>query len=223
MSTPFIDIHTHHPVNSEEIISVPSLFLQDVASKNDITRPFSTAIHPWHAASFSPGQVRSMLESVIKQPGLIAIGETGLDKVCSADFQQQKLLFELHLDFAENHHKPLIIHAVKSWNELILYLKHAKVPFIFHGYTGGVELTKQLIDLGCYFSVGMSVLKITPRFRDAFQIIPLSSLFFETDNSSGNIKEIYLEVSKIADIPLDRLKIQIKENFENLFTNIDLE
>ena len=51
----------------------------------------------------------------------------------------------------------------------------------------------------------------------------MTSLFFETDNSSGNIEEIYLEVSKIADIPLDRLKIQIKENFENLFTNIELE
>lgn len=223
VSIPFIDIHTHHPVNSEEIVSVPSLFLQDVDSKNDIIGPFSTAIHPWHAASFSRGQVRSMLESVIKQPGLIAIGETGLDKVCSADFQQQKLLFELHLEFAENHHKPLIIHAVKSWNELILHLKHSKVPFIFHGYSGGIELTKQLIDLGCYFSVGMSVLKMTPRFHSAFQIIPITSLFFETDNSSGNIEEIYQEVSKIADIPLDRLKIQIKENFENLFTNIELE
>ena len=223
MSTPFIDIHTHHPVNSEAVVSVPSIFLQDIDSKNNIIRPFSTAIHPWHAASFSPAQVTSMLESVTNQPGLIAIGETGLDKVCNADFQQQKLLFELHLAFAENHHKPLIIHAVKSWNELIVYLKHAKVPFIFHGYSGGVELTKQLVDLGCYFSVGMSVLKMTPRFHSAFQIIPMTSLFFETDNSSGNIEEIYLEVSKIADIPLDRLKIQIKENFENLFTNIESE
>ena len=217
MNTPFIDIHTHHPVNSEEIISVPSLFLQDVDSKNDIIRPFSTAIHPWHAASFSPEQVRSMLESVIKHPGLIAIGETGLDKVCSADFQQQKLLFELHLDFAENHHKPLIIHAVKSWNELILYLKHAKVPFIFHGYSGGVELTKQLVDIGCYFSVGMSVLKMTPRFRDAFQIIPLTSLFIETDDSPSGIREIYQKASEILNIPLDQFKIQLNQNFKNLF------
>jgi len=217
VSIPFIDIHTHHPLNSEEILSVPSLFLQDVDFKKVINTPFSAAIHPWHAAKFLPGQVRAMLEALIKQPGLIAIGETGLDRVCTADFQQQKLLFELHLEFAENHHRPLIIHAVKSWNDLIPYLKKVKVPFILHGYSGGTELTKQLIDLGCYFSVGKSVLKMTPRFREAFQLIPLTSLFLETDDSPSDIREIYQEASKILNIPLDSFKIQLNQNFKNLF------
>lgn len=217
MNIPFIDIHTHHPADSKEIIAVQSLFLQDVDLKNEINKAFSAAIHPWHTAAFSPGQVKTMLEGLIKQPGLIAIGETGLDKVCTADFQQQKLLFELHLEFAENHHKPLIIHAVKSWNDLILYLKHTKVPFILHGYSGGTELTKQLIDLGCYFSVGKSILKISPRFREAFKVIPLTSLFLETDDSPVNIKEIYQEAAKIADIPFDQFKNQIYNNFKTLF------
>lgn len=217
MSIPFIDIHTHHPLNSEEILSVPSLFLQDVEFKKVINPPFSAAIHPWHAEKFFPGQVRLMLEALMKQPGLIAIGETGLDSVCTADFQQQKLLFELHLEFAENHHKPLIIHAVKSWNDIIVYLKKAKVPFILHGYSGGTELTKQLIDLGCYFSVGKSVFQMTPRFRDAFQVIPLTSLFLETDDSPSDIREIYQKASEILNIPLDQFKIQLNQNFKNLF------
>lgn len=217
MSTPFIDIHTHHPLNSEEILSVPSLFLQDIDFKKVINNPFSAAIHPWHAAEFLPGQVRTMLEALIKQPGLIAIGETGLDRICTADFQQQKLLFELHLEFAENQHKPLVIHAVKSWNDLIPYLKKAKVPYILHGYSGGTELTKQLIDLGCYFSVGKLVLQMTPRFREAFQLIPLTSLFLETDDSPSDIREIYQKASEILNIPLDSFKIQLNQNFKDLF------
>ena len=217
MSTPFIDIHTHHPLNSEEILSVPSLFLQDIDFKKVINNPFSAAIHPWHAAEFLPGQVRTMLEALIKQPGLIAIGETGLDRICTADFQQQKLLFELHLEFAENQHKPLVIHAVKSWNDLIPYLKKAKVPYILHGYSGGTELTKQLIDRGCYFSVGKSVFQMTPRFRDAFQLIPLTSLFLETDDSPSDIREIYQKASEILNIPPDQFKIQLNQNFKNLF------
>ena len=217
MSTPFIDIHTHHPLNSEEILSVPSLFLQDIDFKKVINNPFSAAIHPWHAAEFLPGQVRTMLEALIKQPGLIAIGETGLDRICTADFQQQKLLFELHLEFAENQHKPLVIHAVKSWNDLIPYLKKAKVPYILHGYSGGAELTKQLIDLGCYFSVGKLVLQMTPRFREAFQLIPLTSLFLETDDSPSDIREIYQKASEILNIPLDSFKIQLNQNFKDLF------
>lgn len=219
MNIPFIDIHTHYPVNSEGIIAVPSLFLQDIDVEKDIKTPFSAAVHPWHAAKFTPEQVSVMLQNLIKQPGLIAIGETGLDKVCTAGYQQQKMLFELHIEFAENHHKPLIIHAVKSWNELLVYLRRVKIPFIIHGYSAGIELTKQLIDLECYFSIGKSSLRITPRFREALQIIPPASLFLETDESPVTILEIYHEVSKILDISLEQLKIQINKNYKSLFFN----
>lgn len=219
MDIPFIDIHTHHSLNSEEIISVPSFFLQDVDSKDEIEIPFSAAIHPWHATKFSFEQISAMLENLTNQPGLIAIGETGLDKICTADYQQQKLLFELHLKYAENHHKPVIIHAVKSWNELIVYLRRSKLQFVLHGYSEGTELTRQLVDMGCYFSVGKSVLQITRRFREALQIIPLTKLFLETDDSFVNIEEIYHEISKNLDIPLEQLKIQIKKNYQNLFFN----
>ena len=219
MNIPYIDIHTHNPLNSEEIIAVPSLFLQNIDFQKYINTPFSAAIHPWHVTKFTVEQVSIMLENLEKQPGLIAIGETGLDKICTADYHQQKLLFEMHLEFAEKLRKPVIIHAVKSWNELLNYIKKVNVPFIIHGYSAGSELTKQLIDLGCYFSAGKSVLQITPRFCEAIQFIPLTSLFLETDDSSLNIKEIYNEVSNILNLPLEELKIKINMNIETLFFN----
>ena len=217
MSIPFIDIHTHHPVYTEGIISIPNLFLQDIDIQNVPNKYFSAAIHPWHASNFTTLTIRTMLENLIMQPGLIAIGETGLDKVCKADYQQQKLVFELHLEFAKNYHKPLIIHAVKSWNELIEYFKLTKVPLILHGYSEGIVLTRQLINLGCYFSLGKSVLQITPRFREAIQIIPLDSLFLETDDSPTTIIEIYQEVSAILGLSVEELKNQIYKNFNRLF------
>jgi len=219
VNIPYIDIHTHNPVNSDDVISISGLFLQDIDPQNDINRPFSAAIHPWHAARFAPVQISAMLENLIKQPQLIAIGETGLDKTCQTDYHLQQLIFEMHLEFAEKHRKPLIIHAVKSWNELITYIKRSKVPFILHGYSGGKELTKQIIDLGCYFSVGKSVLQITPRFREALQIIPLSLLFLETDDSLAKISDIYKQVSETLNCPLEKLKYQIKTNFDTLFFN----
>ena len=217
MSIPFIDIHTHHPVYTEGIISIPSLFLQDIDIQNVPNKYFSAAIHPWHASNFTTLTIRTMLENLIMQPGLIAIGETGLDKVCKADYQQQKLVFELHLEFAKNYHKPLIIHAVKSWNELIEYFKLTKVPLILHGYSEGIVLTRQLIKLGCNFSLGKSVLQISPRFREAIQIIPLDSLFLETDDSLTTIIEIYQEVSAILGLSVEELKNQIYKNFNRLF------
>ena len=217
MKIPFIDIHTHHALDSDESISIRSWFLQDIDRQNNFSVPFSAAIHPWHATKFSTEQISGMLLNLIKQPKLIAIGEIGLDKSCDVDYQIQKELFELQLRFAEDHQKPIIIHAVKSWNDLIVYLRRVKVPVILHGYSEGIELTKQLIDLGCYFSVGKSVLRITPRLQEAIQIIPLTSLFLETDDSNLSICEIYQEVSKIMNISLENLKIQINANFKKLF------
>lgn len=217
MKIPFVDIHTHHPKDSAEIISVESRFLQNIDPQKNTNSPFSAAIHPWHTASYSLEQVEVMLEAVIKKPELIAIGETGLDKSYKTDYQHQKQVFGLHLEFAQRHSKPVIIHAVRSWNEIIEYLKHSKTPSILHGYSAGVVLTKQLIGLGCYFSVGKSVLQITPRFRESLQIIPLTSLFMETDDSQADIREIYSEVSKLHNITMEDLKIQVYKNFRNLF------
>ena len=217
MNIPYIDIHTHNPVDSAEIKSVPALFLQDIELHKNPNTLFSAAVHPWHATKFNTNQVLQMLENGLRQPGFIAVGETGLDKKCNADYHQQKSVFKLHLEFAEKHHKPVIIHAVKSWNELIGSIKPIKVPVILHGYSEGIELTKQLIDMGCYFSLGKSVIKLSLRLREAIKIIPHSVLFLETDDSLLDIKEIYHEVSSILGLSTDELKIQINQNFNTLF------
>ena len=217
MKIPFIDIHTHHPVNSEEIISVESVFLQDIDFKKEIMTPFSAAVHPWHAAKFDSGEVSRLLDKLIRQPNLIAIGETGLDSVCHEDYRRQQEIFELHLKFAEKLNKPLIIHAVKSWNDLTRYLKKVKTPCILHGYSEGLVLTRQLTAIGCYFSLGKSVLRSTPRIREAIEYIPVESLFLESDDSQESISAIYREVSAIVGCPLDSLKNQVYSNFRALF------
>ena len=216
MKIPYIDIHTHRLVNSDEIISVQSLFLQDIDFTNAIDLPFSAAIHPWHSDKFEVVQIKQMLENLALQEKLIAIGECGLDKGYPVNYEQQEKVFELHVDFAEALHKPLIIHAVKSWNELTRIFNRVKVPVVLHGYSEGVQLTRQLIDQGCFFSLGKSVLNPSPRFLETIQIIPPTSLFLETDESDISIEQIYQEISNILELPLNLLKIQITENFNSL-------
>jgi len=65
--------------------------------------------------------------------------------------------------------------------------------------------------------LGKSVLQISPRFREAIQIIPLDSLFLETDDSLTTIIEIYQEVSAILGLSVEELKNQIYKNFNRLF------
>ena len=217
LEIPYIDIHTHHPVDSEEIIAIQSLFLQDIDLANEIDNPFSTAIHPWHADKFDSPDIEVMLNKLYTQKNLIAIGETGLDKICAVDYELQNKVFALQINYAETYQKPLIIHAVKSWNQLIPIFKHIKVPVILHGYSEGLPLTRELIDLGCYFSLGKSILNPSPRFLEAIQVIPVSNLFMETDESLVTIEEIYQKMADSLNLSLELLKIHIHNNFTVLF------
>jgi len=221
LKIPFIDIHTHHSATSDQVIAVRSLFLQEIDLNTEIKFPFSAAIHPWHSDGLEPKKVSDMLEKLTKQKKLLAIGETGLDKACSSDYKQQMKVFELQLDFAEACHKPVIIHAVKSWNDLTTIIKRAKTPCILHGYAEGITLTRQFIEMGCFFSPGKSLFKLTPRILEAIQLIPLTSFFLETDESQIPIEEIYLQFSKIRNLSLETLKIQIQKNFAAIFTGPD--
>lgn len=217
MNIPYIDLHTHHPVNSEHIRSVTNVFLQDVDAGLPACTYFSAAVHPWHASAFTVARTEQLLEKLAELPGLIAIGETGLDKACSTPFQQQQLIFGTHVRFAEQLHKPLLIHAVRSWNELIEALKKAKIPAIIHGYTGGSEITKQLMALGTCFSFGKGVLSPSRGFMESLRLIPPGSIFMETDDGDVEISEIYAKVSQLYGLSMVDLKIQLIKNFEQLF------
>ena len=203
MAIPFIDIHTHNPIVSDEIISVPSLFLQDVDFEHQHSRPFTAGIHPWQAEIFKPEEIKTMLERLKGQSGLIAVGETGLDKKCKIDFNLQKKVFELHLDFAIINQRPLIIHCVNAIDEMLYYAKRSDVPFIFHGYNANTELTKQLLRHGFYFSIGKAIIKDNSKLRKALQIIPATSLFFETDDDAIDIREIYYIASAILNCSVE--------------------
>lgn len=217
MKIPFIDIHTHQRKASAEIISIPSLFLQDIDSKTLVSHPFTAGIHPWHADLFDPGEVETLLESLENQKMMIALGETGLDKKYNTDFNKQKVIFGLHVDYASKKQIPLIIHCVKAWDEILYYSKRTEVPFILHGFNASAEMTKQLIRSGFYFSFGISLIKDLKVFKEILQLIPAESLFFETDDGGLDIRNVYYQASLIYQCSIEELKQQVFENYARLF------
>ncbi|PXV58426.1 TatD DNase family protein [Dysgonomonas alginatilytica] len=216
------DIHTHDAPspNSDDdeslrqnisyIVNVYPLGFE-YAKDNENYPWFSCGIHPWYSEDAEP-QLK-FLKEIAGDPRIVAIGEAGLDKLKGPDLKIQQTIFEQQVQLSEQLQKPLIIHCVKAWEELlhIKKLYKPRQPWIIHGYKGKVELAKQLLSHGFLFS-------INERFNDdAIREIPLDRLFCETDISETSIEDIYNEVAKTLDISVDVLASQIAENVKKTF------
>lgn len=168
---------------------------------------FSCGIHPWFADRWV--EQLPLLRDAIYQPNVVAIGEAGLDKLRGADMQTQIAAFRSQIELAVIHQKPLIVHCVKAWEELIALYKEYRndaVPWILHGYRGNSEQTKQLAKLGFLFSIG-------EKFnRDSLKYIPPSSLFCETDDSELSICNIYELLCDDLGLSFDQFAFNVEEN-----------
>ncbi|MBL7935078.1 MAG: TatD family hydrolase, partial [Bacteroidia bacterium] len=146
-----------------------------------------------------------------------AIGECGLDKVIDIDLELQKKIFISQLNLAVKYQKPVIIHCVKAFDELmeICSLYHSKIPLIIHGFNKSLLLAKQLIDKGFYISLNHSIFK---KEDIDFSVLSLEKLFLETDNKETiSIEEVYQKAATGFQLHEDDLKEKIYSNFTTLF------
>jgi len=176
---------------------------------------FSIGIHPWDAdLEFS----KIEFENFISHQNCIAIGECGLDKLKGVDLEFQKTIFKYQLELALCHQKPVIIHCVKAFDEIIEICEpfQNKIPLIIHGFNKSQQLAKQLIESGFYISLGDAIFK---KSDFNFNAICLDNLFLETDiDDKLTISEIYKSCSLRFNISENDLKEKIYSNFTNLFS-----
>ncbi len=209
---PYINIHTHHLSQDNGVFLFNNRFGFDKELYTDSF--FSIGIHPWDAALDIS---ISELEKIITHKNCIAIGECGLDKFIDIDLELQKKVFISQLNLAVKYQKPVIIHCVKAFDELMEICKpyQTKVPFIIHGFNKSSQLLKQLIDNGFYISLHPSVFE---KMDFDFSMIFLEKLFLETDNNSTlSIHAVYVKAANCFQLKTDDLKEKIYSNFTTLF------
>lgn len=114
----------------------------------------------------------------------VAIGECGLDKMIATSLEVQQQLLAVHIDVANQVHKPLIIHCVRAHNELIALLKKHKPHYggVIHAFSGSYEIAQQYVEQGFYLGVGGTITyERAQKTRAALTKIPLEYLLLETD------------------------------------------
>lgn len=218
IEVPYIDIHTHSAQNRVDVVTVENLSPGENIPEFTGRNFYSVGLHPWVLKSVKENNRQlNLVEDALELDQVFFVGECGLDKIHPA-FDEQKRVFEAQAFMAEEFNKPLIIHCVKAYNEVMaLHDKmHPQSSWMLHGYSGGVETTKQLENRGFLFSFGKTLLKNGSKVINSFKSLPLEKIFLETDDLDVGIEEIYRQGALLKSISVSELKNAVWQNFNRI-------
>jgi TatD DNase family protein len=216
----FIDLHTHHPCGEPDVLEIESIYPGQYLKGK--TRWFSAGLHPWHLGNIGLKEAAGWLRGHAANPGCLAIGEAGLDKVTDTPWALQESAFEQCIRIAVETRKPMIIHCVKAYAEVTAALLNASpVPVaIFHGFDKHPQTAKMLLDAGFFLSFGAALFRQNSHAAAALQQTPSDRFFLETDDNDLDIRSVYERVAAIRQIPPVQLEEQIRQNFTRLGLDI---
>jgi TatD DNase family protein len=176
--------------------------------------PYSIGIHPKDIQLDQREEQFSWLASTIF-PNCWAVGECGLDGLVPVEMKIQEEFFLRQIHLSNEIKKPLIIHCVKKFYEVISFRKKAEQAVIIHGFNKKQRIAGDLLENNFYLSFGKAVL-YNLSLQQTLKTVPLDKLFLETDNEDFNIEILYQKVSEIRGISLETLNEQILENLEKI-------
>ncbi len=146
-------------------------------------------IHPTRSI-YEKWSDRKNLDVFAKMPGVVAIGECGLDYHYKREEQhrlKQHLWFIYQLNLAWKMKLPVILHVRDAHEDALRILKWhpaRKLGGVIHCFYGSKEIAEQYLKLGYHIGIGGSVLQLEERAKDlwgAIPHIPLDWILLETD------------------------------------------
>lgn len=211
----YFDVHTHHipriPAAAEvtEILNFHKHF-EGAAGYTAC----SMGLHPWYI--HNPDEQLDVLEKHATAENVLAIGECGLDKLCNTPWPLQLEIFKAQIQLANKLNKPLIIHCVRAYSEVLQLLSQANVPVIFHGFNKKLQLAKDIISKGYNLSFGAALLN-SKGVQEIFASLPDHCFFLETDHGPVSIREIYHSAATIRKTTEDVIILQLQQQYKNVF------
>ncbi len=147
----------------------------------------AVGIQPNHAAEAKPGDWDEIVELAQREPRVVAIGETGLDRYWDrAPFALQEDYFARHIELSRRLNKPFAIHCRNAEADVVKALREhsAKGPLraVMHSFSGDLATARECLDMGLYMSfAGMVTYPTAQTLRDVAKEVPLDRLLVETD------------------------------------------
>ena len=203
----FVDIHTH--IDNQSVIKI--------VSENFEEKILATwGVHPWEVDDYLKGVPRR--EAARNDSGFFAVGEVGLDKAHKETFERQVEVFEEMIKISETLRKPVIVHCVRAYSEIIEIRKKTKatMPWVIHGFNSSVETMRQLLKYDIYISLGEVLYHNENQAVKILKDIPIERLFLETDVSGRDIRDVYAKAASLMGCEVEFLCNKIFKNYGRL-------
>jgi TatD DNase family protein len=154
----------------------------------------AVGIHPNFGQPWTLDILATMREQA-GQPGVVAIGEIGLDYYRQhTPFDQQRIMFEAQLALAEEIGLPVILHnrdatqdllqILTSWHQGLSHKGHplAKRPGVFHSFLADYDTAMAAIEMNFFIGIsGPVTFTNAPERKTITRNLPLGQLLLETD------------------------------------------
>lgn len=211
----FINLHTHRKPQIEGEWCIRNGYTGSKYQLNALNYALSLGIHPWLIEGDGSAQME-ILKRNFNNNRVVALGECGLDRVKGPDLELQKHLFQQQIDLANAAGKPLILHMVRTYSDLLEFSASIQVPFIVHGFKGNITEAWSLLKKGACLSFGYRLFD-NPGLQEVFQLIPLERIYLETDVKPLRIDWMYAKAAQVLGITPEKLCVCINSNAKRDF------
>ncbi|MCD8519281.1 MAG: TatD family hydrolase [Flavobacterium sp.] len=214
--TKFINLHTHKFSNLSDVIEVVNQYPWEF----DASVPnYSIGIHPWYVDENRLETDLEIIKEKLQLTGCLALGECGLDKRIEIPLDLQISVFKKQLEMVKETQKPIVLHCVAAYDEMIAIKKEMKIenPMIIHGFSKNEQVAQSLLKNGFYLSFGKYLLR-NPDLEKVFTFAPENQILLETDTIEETIYQVYEKAAAIKGISVQQMKAIVFSNFSKIFS-----
>jgi TatD DNase family protein len=198
----------------------------------------SVGVHPDYEDTPEP-TLEFLVETALKHPKIVAIGETGLDYYRMGErsyesMEWQRERFRTHIRASLATKKPLIIHTRSASDDTIRILKEEgahHIGGVMHCFTESYEVAKAAMEMGFFISFsGIVTFKSAKELQETCKQVPLDRMLIETDspylapipyrgktNEPAWVAKVGEFIANLKDISIESLASQTSSNFYQCF------
>jgi TatD DNase family protein len=214
--TKFINLHTHTFSNLSDVMEVVNQYPWEF----DASIPsYSIGIHPWYIDENRLETDLKIIKQKLQLNECLALGECGLDKRIEIPLDLQISVFKQQLEIVMQTNKPIVLHCVAAYDEVIAIKKEMKItnPMIIHGFSKNEQVAQSLLKNGFYLSFGKYLLR-NPDLEKVFTFAPENQILLETDTIEESIYQVYEKAALIKGISVEEMKTIVFTNFSTIFS-----